>query len=98
MVCEPNLVFKRGEGWVYEKPFPSYNHGAVSIELRKPNPGELCCYSEAKADNNVEFWADWIICNRGYRHSALSRNLDRDDIYWCTFIPVNGEGDRNGSH
>jgi hypothetical protein len=96
---EPLLEYKRGEGWIYEcrKSYPSSLSGMVYIELRKPNPGELCCWVDNRDEHTEEEWADWIKCSRGYRYTTLEHEmLDLPYRYWCTFIPVNGEGDTNG--
>lgn len=89
MNSEPLYEFVKGKGWVIVNDHVvTTTYGKTwRLELRKPEPGEHCCWTYNKTD--LAFWASWVKIQSPYHYSDLAGAIERTGITWCTFILVN---------
>jgi hypothetical protein len=93
-MTEPIYEFIRGQGWVANGEPPvlvSKNGKTYRVEMRKPEPGEFCCYDMVGSPDcyTPERWAGWFktVYNQ-YTYDQLKSDIKKPGLSWVTFVEV----------
>ena len=87
-MTDPLYEYVKGKGWIINPPVRSRNRKYYYVELRKPNPGECCCYSNNEKYASLQAWKEWIAGNMPYSYETLKSELKDERLFWCTFVEV----------
>lgn len=87
---EPVYEFVKGKGWIINPGvIVTRQNKTYRVEMRVPNPGELCCWDYTSNGYSPEKWAEWF---RKTHHTcdyeSLQHDLTKANIQWVTFVEI----------